>query len=105
MDRLSWAEKSLLPDEAVLFQQTTTSLYDGDEKSAFAGGVACLTDRRFLWRDAEDPLCVLALPLQYVVDAVEAKGGLFAGQLRRCANERERGLTARVRTDGRIYVR
>lgn len=80
MDRLSWAEKSLLPDEAVLFQQTTTSLYDGDEKSAFAGGVACLTDRRFLWRDAEDPLCVLALPLQYVVDAVEAKGGLFAGK-------------------------
>ena len=79
MDRLSWSNKTLLPSESVLFQQSSTSLYDGDDKSAFAGGVACLTDHRLLWQDAGDPLCVLALPLQYIVDSAEAKGGLFAG--------------------------
>jgi len=80
MDRLSWSNKTLLPSESVLFQQSSTSLYDGDDKSAFAGGVACLTDHRLLWQDAGDPLCVLALPLQYIVDSAEAKGGLFAGK-------------------------
>lgn len=80
MDRLSWAGQTLLPGESVVFQQPSTSLYDGDDKSAFAGGVSCLTDHRFLWKDAGDPLCILGLPLQFVVDTAEAKGGLFVGK-------------------------
>jgi len=80
MDRLSWSAQTLLPGESVVFQQSSTSLYDGDDKSAFAGGVSCLTDHRFLWKDSGDPLCILGLPLQYVVDTAEAKGGLFAGK-------------------------
>ena len=79
MDRLSWSNRTLLPGESSLFEQTSVSLYDGDDKSAFAGGVVCLTDHRLLWQDAGDQLCVLGLPLQYIVDSVEAKGGLFAG--------------------------
>jgi len=80
MDRLLWSNKTLMPSETVLFDQSSTSLYDGDDKSAFAGGVSCLTDHRYLWQDAGDPLCVLSLPLQYIVDTVESKGGLFAGK-------------------------
>ena len=87
MDRLSWSAQTLLPGESVVFQQSSTSLYDGDDKSAFAGGVSCLTDHRFLWKDSGDPLCILGLPLQYVVDTAEAKGGLFAGK--RCRKERD----------------
>jgi len=80
MDRLLWSNKTLMPSETVLFDQSSTSLYDGDDKSAFAGGVSCLTDHRYLWQDAGDPLCVLSLPLQYIVDTAESKGGLFAGK-------------------------
>lgn len=80
MDRLSWSDRNLRPGETALVQQSSTSIYDGDDKSAFSGGVAFLTDHRLLWQDAGDPLCVLSLPLQYVTDTAEAKGGFFAGK-------------------------
>lgn len=80
MDRVSWADQSLSSNESVIIQQSGTQLYDGEDKTAFSGGQTVLTSHRLLWKDAEDPNCVLALPLLYISATSEAKGGLFAGK-------------------------
>lgn len=63
-----------------MLEQSDTSLYDGDEKSAFAGGKTVLTDHRILWHDTEDPNCILALSLSVITDVAESKGGFFGGK-------------------------
>jgi hypothetical protein len=79
MDRLQWSTRQLLPNEIAVLEQSDTSLYDGDEKSAFAGGKTVLTDHRILWHDAEDPNCILALSLCVITDVAESKGGFYGG--------------------------
>ncbi|CAG5120941.1 unnamed protein product [Candidula unifasciata] len=71
MDRFSWCDGSLYPDETLVEQQTGVAVYDGQDKTAFSNGILMLTTHRLLWRDQRNRNCVISLPLASISNLEE----------------------------------
>ncbi|BFZ14826.1 hypothetical protein BsWGS_17864 [Bradybaena similaris] len=71
MDRFSWCDGSLYPDESLNEQQTGVAVYDGQDKTAFSNGILMLTTHRLLWRDQRNRNCVISLPLANISNLEE----------------------------------
>jgi len=75
MDRFSWCDGSLYPEENLVEQQGGVALYDGQDKTAFNAGFLMLTTHRVMWRDQKNRNCVLSLPLASVARVDEQASG------------------------------
>jgi len=75
MDRLSWCDGSLYPDEKLVEQKGGVAVYDGQDKTAFNAGFLMLTTHRLLWRDQRNRNCVISLPLSDVTKVDEQPSG------------------------------
>lgn len=70
MDRFEYSSPVLVPNEQFLVRENNVRIYDGDQKSSFAGGELMITTHRIIWgRPGAIPLgqVCLSLPLSYVV--------------------------------------
>ncbi|XP_059143919.1 vacuolar protein-sorting-associated protein 36-like [Physella acuta] len=76
MDRFSWCDGSLYPDESLVEQRGGVAVYDGQDKTAFTNGLLKLTTHRLLWQDQKNRNCVISLPLANISSLDEQPGGL-----------------------------
>ncbi|GFN75050.1 vacuolar protein-sorting-associated protein 36 [Plakobranchus ocellatus] len=75
MDRFSWCDGSLFPDEHLVEQQGGVAVYDGHDKTPFISGFLMLTTHRLMWRDQKNRNCVITLPLSIVSGLDEQPSG------------------------------
>ncbi|GFR68558.1 vacuolar protein-sorting-associated protein 36 [Elysia marginata] len=75
MDRFSWCDGSLFPEEHLVEQQGGVAVYDGHDKTPFVSGFLMLTTHRLLWRDQKNRNCVISLSLSVISGLDEQPSG------------------------------
>lgn len=75
MDRFSWCDGSLFPEEHLVEQQGGVAVYDGHDKTPFVSGFLMLTTHRLMWRDQKNRNCVISLPLSVISGLDEQPSG------------------------------
>ncbi|KAK6976532.1 vacuolar protein-sorting-associated protein 36 [Biomphalaria glabrata] len=75
MDRFSWCDGGLYPDESRVVEKSGVAVYDGQDKTAFTNGIAILTTHRLMWRDQKNRNCVISLPLSNISSLDEQPSG------------------------------
>ncbi|KAG8238121.1 hypothetical protein J437_LFUL012732 [Ladona fulva] len=73
MDRFEYGEVVINDEESVILRESGAKIYDGDNKTAFEGGLLELTTHRLIWSKSSD--CSLILHLMYVVYVEEERTG------------------------------